>query len=201
MLKTIHHFTGLMIAIYIGFHMLNHLLILHSEQLHLKFMKTIRKVYRHPAIEPILLAGFVVQIISGVLLAILKWSPENTMFEKIQIFSGLYLALFLINHIRAVIIGRRRMKIDTNLYYGAGVMNMWPQKLFFIPYYFLAILAFFAHVAAIHRSKMIAFVSEQSANLQANLILIFGVLIAVIIIYKMSHLKKPIQLTSINREA
>lgn len=36
MIKGIHYYTGLTIAVYIGFHLLNHLLILHSEAMHIK---------------------------------------------------------------------------------------------------------------------------------------------------------------------
>jgi hypothetical protein len=88
-------------------------------------------------------------------------------------------------------IGRHRLHLDTNLYYGAGVMNMWPQKLIFIPYYSLAILAFFTHVACIHRIKMKEFVPQEVAEQQAIGIMVLGCLITLLIIYKMSHLKMP----------
>ena len=74
------------------------------------------------------------QILSGIVLVIQKWSRAEGVFDWLQMGSGIYLSLFLTNHVRAVLVGRYRLHIDTNLYYGAGVMNMWPQKLFFIPY-------------------------------------------------------------------
>jgi hypothetical protein len=191
MIKGIHYYTGLTLAIYIGTHLLNHLLILHSEGMHINFMQKARKVYRHPVVEGVLLTAVGLQILSGLFLVTQKWTKTESWFDWAQICSGLYLLLFLTYHVRAVMVGRHKMHIDTNLYYGAGVMNMWPQKLIFIPYYSLAILAFFFHVACIHRIKMKEFVSKEVAERQAIGIMILGCAVTLLIIFKMSHLKMP----------
>jgi len=194
MLKEIHYFSGLTIAAFVGVHLFNHLLVLHSEALHLRFMKAARKVYRHPVVEGVLLTAVVVQILSGIYLVTQKWPRAEGWFDWLHIASGLYLSLFLANHVRAVIVGRRKLHFDTNLYYGAGVMNMWPQKLIFIPYYALAVLSFFSHVASIHRVKMEEFVSPAAAAQQAVGILILGCLVTFLIIFRMSHLKLPAEM-------
>jgi hypothetical protein len=191
MIKGIHYFTGLTIALYIGTHLLNHLLILHSEAMHIRFMQKARKVYRHPMVEPVLLTAVLVQVLSGLFLVTHKWYRVESWFDWVQICSGLYLSLFLTNHIRVVMLGRNKMHVDTNLYFGAGVMNIWPQKLFFIPYYSFAILAFFFHVACIHRVKMKEFVPITIAGHQAIGIMILGCVITFLVIFRMSHLKLP----------
>lgn len=191
MIKHIHYFSGLILALYIGTHLLNHLLILRSEALHTRFMQKARKVYRHPLVEPVLLTAVLIQILSGIYLVTQKWSKVESWFDWVQICSGLYLSLFLVNHVRVVLLGRNKMHVDTNLYFGAGVMNMWPQKLFFIPYYSFAILAFFFHVACIHRIKMKEFVSMNVAEQQAIGIMVLGGVIMLLIIYRMSHLEMP----------
>ena len=191
MIKGIHYYTGLTLAIYIGAHLLNHLLILRSQAAHINFMQKARKVYRHPLVERVLLTAVALQILTGLFLVTQKWTKTESWFDWVQICSGLYLSLFLAYHVRAVLVGRHKMHIDTNLYYGAGVMNMWPQKLIFIPYYSLAILSFFFHVACIHRTKMKEFVSEELAAQQAIGIMALGCIMTLLIIYKMSHLKMP----------
>ena len=191
MIKNIHYYSGLTLAIYIGTHLLNHLLILHSEAMHVTFMRKARKVYRHPIVESVLLTAVAVQIISGIYLVTQKWTKAESWFDWVQISSGLYLSLFLTYHVRAVMLGRHKLHIDTNLYYGAGVMNMWPQKLIFIPYYSLAILSFFLHVACIHRVKMKDFVSQSAAGQQAIAIMILGCIVTFLVIFRMSHLKLP----------
>ena len=188
-MKLIHYYSGLTLAVFIGFHLLNHLLILHSEALHIKFMKSARKIYRNRIVESLLLLAVLVQVISGITLVILKWNKVENYFDRIQITSGLYLSFFLLNHLLAVLRGRYKLKMDTNLYYGAGVMNMWPQKLFFIPYYSFAILFFFFHVACVHRIKMEKYAGLSVATKQAFLIMGIGMLVTLLVIIKMSNLK------------
>lgn len=188
-MKVLHYFTGLTLALFAGFHLLNHLLILHSESLHIRFMKSARKIYRNPVIESLLFIGVFMQIISGITLVILKWNKVENYFDQIQIASGLYLSFFLLNHVTAVLRGRHKLKMDTDLYYGAGVMNMWPQKLFYIPYYSFAILSFFFHVACVHRIKMEKYTGLPVASKQSLMIMGAGILITFLIIIKMSNLK------------
>lgn len=191
MIKAIHYYSGITIALFIGVHLLNHLLILHSADLHIRFMQKARKVYRHPIAEGLLLTAVLVQILSGLFLVTRKWAKAEDWFDRAQLVSGIYLSLFLANHLRAVMTGRHKLHMDTNLYYGAGVMNVWPQKLFFIPYYALAILSVSVHVACVHRIKMAAFVPKAAAEQQAIGIMLLGCLATLLIIFKMSHLKMP----------
>ena len=69
-----------------------HLLFLHSEGLHLRFMRSARKVYRNPVIESLLFAGVLLQVVSGITLVISKWNKVENYFDRIQIASGLYLS-------------------------------------------------------------------------------------------------------------
>jgi len=47
--------------------------------------------------------------------------------------------------------GRYALHLDTNFYYAAAGLNIAPYQLFFVPYYFLAVVAFFTHIAcALH---------------------------------------------------
>jgi len=188
-MKLIHYYTGLTLAVFIGFHLLNHLLILHSEALHIRFMNSARKIYRNRFVEGLILLAVLLQVISGITLVILKWNKVENYFDRIQIASGLYLSFFLLNHFSAVLRGRYKLKMDTNLYYGAGVMNMWPQKLFYIPYYSFAILSFFFHIACVHRIKMEKYAGIDVATKQSFMIMGVGILATFLIIIKMSNLK------------
>jgi succinate dehydrogenase/fumarate reductase cytochrome b subunit len=188
-MKILHYYSGITISMFIGFHLLNHLLVLRSEDHHVRFMQTLRNIYRKKIIEILLLTGILIQIVSGITLVIFKWNKTENYFDVIQIISGLYMVFFLTVHINAVMIGRYKLKIDTNLYYGAGVMNMWPHKLFYIPYYSLAILSFFFHIACVHRIKMSKLVSTPAATTQSFIVMGIGVIITLLTIGKMSRLK------------
>jgi len=196
MIKPLHYFSGVTIAIFVAIHLLNHLLILHSEEMHIAFMNGARKIYRNPVIETVLLLAVVIQVISGIGLVVSKWRTSSGVFDWLHIITGLYLALFLIIHLTAVIIGRYKLHLDTNLYYGAGVMNMSPQKFIFIPYYSLSIICFFVHVACVHRIKMQSFIPLVRAEKQSWGIMTLGLLLTVLIVSKMSNIKMPTNLES-----
>jgi succinate dehydrogenase/fumarate reductase cytochrome b subunit len=190
-MKEIHYFSGLTIAIFVGIHLLNHGLILHSTEWHITFMNAARKVYRHPIIETLLLAAVCTQIVTGIYLANTKWGSVESIFDLLHIVSGLYMSLFLIVHVSAVLMGRYKLGIDTNLYFGVGYMNVSPQRYFFIPYYALAITSFFVHIACIHKTKMSEYVELSTAQKQSIGIIAFGIIFTILVITKMASLHIP----------
>lgn len=190
-MKEIHYFSGLTIATFVGIHLLNHALILHSTEWHIAFMNAVRKVYRHPIIETILLAAVCTQIVTGIYLANNKWGSIESIFDFLHIASGFYMSLFLIVHVSAVLMGRYKLGIDTNLYFGVGYMNVSPQRYFFIPYYALAITSFFVHMACIHKTKMSEYVELSTAQNQSIGIIAFGIIFTILVITKMASLHIP----------
>ena len=134
-----------------------------------------------------LLVAVVVQIISGLRMVRKKDSRAVTFFNKLHIYSGLYLAVFLVIHVSAVVVGRFILKLDTNFYFGAAGINSFPVNLFFIPYYALAILSFFGHLAAIHHKKMNRPVAGLAPVQQAWVILLIGAGITLVILYGLTN--------------
>lgn len=175
--------SGVTISIFIGFHLLNHLVSVLGVENHIEFMDELRLVYRNPIIETILLIAVFTQIISGVRLFLSKRKLVADFYEKLQIWTGLYLAFFFLIHVGAVLTGRYILELDTNFYFGAAGLNIFPLNLFFIPYYGLAILSFFGHVAAIHFQKMKEKIAGLTIIQQSRLILLVGVIVAILILY------------------
>ena len=185
--RQVHFTSGLVLATFVGVHLTNHLVAGISPAAHIRFMTAVRLVYRHPLVETILLAAVLLQIITGVRLArSVTWITPNA-WSRLHLGSGLYLAGFLLIHVGAVITGRLLLHLDTNLYFGAAGLNAYPHQLFFIPYYSLGILAFFAHVAAIHRRKMSYHVGTASPLRQAQFMLILGLLLVFGVLYGMTN--------------
>jgi len=77
--------------------------------------------------------------------------------------------------------------LDTNFYFGVAGINTFPFSLFFVPYYGLAILSFFAHIASIHAHKMKKNIFGFLPYQQSNVILIFGVIITLVIFYGLTN--------------
>jgi hypothetical protein len=66
-------------------------------------------------------------------------------------------------------------------------LNNFPTNLFFIPYYGLAIISFFGHVAAIHARKMKQNIVGLTPIKQSKLILFFGICLTFIIFFGLTN--------------
>ncbi len=186
-MKKIHFFSGLIISIFIAIHLTNHLMSLLGEAVHITFMDHMRVVYRNLVAELVFLSAVMIQIISGVRLAFRKRKTVKGFFERLQIWTGLYLALFLVIHLSAILAGRYILNLDTNLYFGVAGLNTFPFFLFFAPYYGLAIMAFFGHIAAIHSIKMNRAILGLTVQRQATIILIIGICLSIATLYGLTN--------------
>ena len=180
--KKLHYFSGLTLSLFIGLHLCNHLAALLGVRVHKQVMEAFRLIYRNPVMESVLLIAVLLQIFSGFKLVLQLRKHRVGHYPKLQIYSGLYLAFFLVVHTFATVWqGRQVLKLDTNFYYAAVVVNALPAALFFIPYYFLGVMSVFGHVAAIHYQKTHQ-ASPNHAPKQAKRILIVGLVIAILIL-------------------
>lgn len=187
MTKKLHYFSGLTITIFAALHLFNHLISIWGIERHIELMASLRSVYRNVFVETILLTAVVIQILSGLKLFLASRKQAVSGFDKLHIRTGLYLAFFLVIHVSAVLVGRLILHLDTNFYFGAAGINSFPVNLFFIPYYALAIVSFFGHIAAIHAKKMKRKVLNLSPEKQAYVILIGGILLTVCVFYGVTN--------------
>ncbi|WP_143774301.1 hypothetical protein [Niastella vici] len=160
-LKKWHRRSGIIIATFLLFHVLNHLFALGGPSLHIAVMNLFRPIYRFWPIEILLLSSVLFQVISGPVLVIKKGFLRQPVYVIIQVLSGLYLSFFMIYHVRAVMLGRYMWKVNTDFYFAAGVANRYPEKLFFIPYYTLSLVCLFAHIACVHYVKRMEYLQKM----------------------------------------
>ena len=183
----LHFYSGVIISLFVGLHLFNHAYSVLGIEQHIQMMDNLRLLYRNVFAETILLLAVLLQIISGIKLFRNKRKSNLGFYGKLQIWSGLYLALFFLIHVSAVLGGRFVLDLDTNFYFGVAGLNTFPFNLFFIPYYALAILAFFGHIAAIHSYKMKKTIAGISPSQQYNYILIFAGILTLIIFYGLTN--------------
>lgn len=183
--KNIHYISGLIITTFIGLHLFNHFYSVFGADKHIEMMNTLRYFYRNIFVETILLLAVLVQIISGIKLFFIKTATSNP--DKLQIWTGLYLAIFFVIHLSAVLVGRFILRLDTNFYFGVAGLNSFPINLFFIPYYATAVISFFGHIACIHNKKIKVIILRFTPNSQSKVIFIFGIFITILIFYGLTN--------------
>lgn len=182
MLHKIHRLSAAFIASYVLIHLFNHLLALKGINAHIEFMKEYREIYRFPIFEVLLLFFLVFQISSGIYFIVKRRFQRNGFFVKAQALSGAYLGFFLLIHVGAVLLGRAAFDLDTNFYYAAAGLNIPPFKAFFLPYYFLAIIAFITHVVCAFHWLARGHVAERVRNYIGYAVILIGVALSVLIV-------------------
>ena len=144
--RSLHRTSAIVIGAFACLHLANHLASLVSISSHVAFMEAARRLYRQPLVESVLLACAAFQVCSGMRLVIRGWRRRVGFVAWLQAGTGMYLALFLLVHLGAVLYGRAVLQLDTNFYYAAAGLHVPPNQFFFAPYYFLAFLALFTHL-------------------------------------------------------
>ena len=182
--KNLHRITGIIISVFATAHLFNHAMAWYGIETHREIMEAMRKIYRQPIVETFLLLCFGFQVYSGIKQA--QKARKNAslpLLDRLQIYSGLVFAFFITQHIIAVITQRLYLHLESDFYFAARVVLETPLKFYFVPYYFLGIMALGIHVAATHRKKITGMVSEKQANGQALVITALAFCTAILILY------------------
>ena len=147
----------------------------------------LRYFYRNLPAETILLVAVLIQIVSGIKLFRNNRKEAISSFDKLHLWTGLCLAAFFVIHVGSVLIGRSILHLDTNFYFGVAGLNTFPFNMFFIPYYGLATLSFFGHLAAIHSKKMKRAVFGWTPRGQAKAVIALGIIVTGLMFYGLTN--------------
>lgn len=146
----LHRINAIFLGAFLALHFVNHAALLLGRDSHLAMMEQLRKLYRLGLVEYPLFALFAVQIILGLLLVFKRGKPKGG-WAWAQVLSGLYIAVFLLQHLGATVAARINYEFETTTYFAAAVVSAKPYVWYFFPYYVLGITAVFTHIAAAAR--------------------------------------------------
>jgi succinate dehydrogenase/fumarate reductase cytochrome b subunit len=144
-LRNLHRWSAIILAAFLILHIGNHLAGLAGQNWHVAFMAAAREIYRNRFVEPLLLLVILWQAVSGLTLLWRVRKQTRDVLGWMQQLSGLYLSVFLLIHVGAVLSGRLILGLDTDFRFAAAGFHVWPFIWFFAPYYFLAVLSLFVH--------------------------------------------------------
>ena len=194
--RRLHRIAAALVATYVLVHLANHLAALRGIGAHIAFMRAVRLVSRVPAVEALLL-GVTAQAGSGLWMLVHRarsGAPRRLLFERLQAWSGAYLAFFLLVHVVSVLSGRAVLGLDTNFYFAAAGLQIRPWPLFFVPYYGLAVAALFVHLACALRRRLPAPMTLAVRERAAWGTIALGAVLAVLIVAAFSGMFYPIGL-------
>jgi succinate dehydrogenase/fumarate reductase cytochrome b subunit len=150
-----HGISALLITCFAAAHLVNHLGGLWGGERHTAIMHILRLVYRHPIVETVLLASITFQMLSGLILLQRKLPHAISWIDSLQAASAVYLAMFFLSHVSAVLRTRLLRHVDTGWTWASDGLLTDPWSARLAPYYFLAVIALGIHGAAGVRRVML----------------------------------------------
>lgn len=194
-LARLHRILAIGLVFFILPHLAGHLAGLWGQAAFDQTQAMLRPFYRNAVAEPVLLAAISLQTALGLILLRRQWrrglrgNPAQWQF-----ISGIVLGLFVIQHLVAMGFARWWQGLDTTYWWPASVAGSWPFALYFWPYYFFGVLAFFVHAGiglsiALRRKGKLA---AASGAVKASLLV--GVLWSGLILAGISGILHPVAL-------
>jgi len=144
-----HRLSGVVLGGFLILHLGNHIALFWGPEAHMRLQDQLRVLYRHPLIEPVILAAAVTQIVTGLNILWRRGWPKLP-WQKVQSVSGLLVAAFMMQHIGAALATRAfKTTIVTDIYWAASVVSRPAFALYFAPYYTIGVAALIVHIAAL----------------------------------------------------
>lgn len=139
-----------------------------------------RRIYRVPLIEWAVLVSITLQLVLGgkLLADRLRVKSVTGFWAWLQIVSGAIFLIFMAQHLYSLGMARLYFSLDTNFYWPASVMSGPWFIYYFAPYYFLGVLALFAHIGAGIRFVMAGHGAERAGNRAGIALIALGFLVA-----------------------
>lgn len=150
LLRRLHRGNAALLGVFLALHLASHAFLVAGRGAHLGALGLVSPLYANGLVHPVLVVLLALQIGLGVALVVRRGRPDSG-WAWAQVVSGLYLAFFLLQHVPAVIAARAQ-GVETDTFFAAAVLR-WPLGLYFAPYYVLAVMALFTHVAAFLRFR------------------------------------------------
>lgn len=150
MFRAVHRGTAYFLLTFLLLHIGHHMTGVLGVEAYNDLQKSLRLIYRHPIIEPILFFAVGLQLLVGLALVVKSVRQERPkgFWSWIQILSGITIFLTVGEHMLALYLARVIDGLDTTLYWPLSVMNGAPFVYYFAPYYFLMVASVFIHAAA-----------------------------------------------------
>ena len=146
----LHRWSAAVIVLFAALHFTGHLSAAFSLALNTRVVDWTRQLYKQPPVEGLLLLALPVQIVGGAWLFASARDRAQDRWDRLQLVSGLYLAIFIAAHATATAVLFR----DINFRAASGGRGGLYGDPSFLAYYVLGPLAVFAHVACAARSLL-----------------------------------------------
>jgi hypothetical protein len=151
-LRTIHGIAAaLIVAAFLVAHFGNHLVALIGTETHGVVQDVLRLWYRNYVIEAVIVALFLFQVGSGLVLAFIYRFAHGDRFRTLHVATGIGIMAFLLAHMTVLLlVARLQLDLDTNWDFATSVRSGGilgnANNARQVPYYLFAVMATVAHL-------------------------------------------------------
>lgn len=193
LIERIHRTSAIILLLFGVAHIANHTAALDSLSAHVTVQNLLRTVYRQTPLEILLVLAALSQVWTGSrLVSRARWQ-QGTGLRNLQVLAGSFLGMFFISHLSGVFIsGRLLGHVDTTFAWATGG----PQGLLtnarspeFVPYYSLAVLAFFLHAACAGRWSLTPALGKSAALRFCYGVIALGTVVTLLLLLPMSGIR------------
>ncbi len=187
----VHIASALVLMSFAVAHVANHAVALWSFAASDAAMKAMRRIYRVRPVEVLLLAAVLTQVATGArLVAGSRMLQRSTFLRNVQILSGAYLGVFLLDHAGYMVIVERLLRGADPLFSvstGDGRFGMMTSanNARLMPFYAVAVAALFVHIAAAGRWLLVPVIGSNGAARFGRVTMWLGVILAVAVVLPM----------------
>ena len=191
--ERVHRTSAIILLLFGVAHVANHTAALDSLAAHVTVQNFLRTVYRQTPLEVLLVLAALSQVWTGSrLVARARWQ-RATGLRNLQVLAGSFLGMFFISHLSGVFIsGRLLGHVDTTFAWatgGPGGLLTNPRSPQFIPYYSLAVLAFFLHAACAGRWGLTPTLGKSAALKFCYGVIAVGTVVTLLLLLPMSGIR------------
>jgi hypothetical protein len=172
-----HRWSAVILTAFALLHLTSHLSAAVSLSLNTRVVDAARLIYKPPPLEALLLIAVPVQILTGLWLFRAGRDRARDRWDRLQLTSALYLAVFLAAHATATAIRFR----DINFRAASGGRSGLFGDPSFLAYYVLGPLAVFAHLACGVRGLSLRRLGRRRASWLAGGVLGLGTAVTIVI--------------------
>jgi hypothetical protein len=188
-LQRVHRISAMLLLLFGMVHVTNHVAAVGSLQTHVTLQNWLRTVYRQPVVEALIIMAALSQVVTGWLVVSRVRLQRSTRLRNLQVLAGSFLGMFFISHLTGVFSGRFVQHVDTTFSWATGgphglLAN--PRSPSMVPYYSLAVLAFFIHAATAGRWTLASALGPSAALKLCYGIIVLGIMVTLTLLLPMS---------------
>ena len=179
-MRTFHQISAIFLLAFIVTHLGNHIAAAFGPKTFNAYLSAVRPFYRHPVVEPALIALFLIQAFTGsnLIIGSFRRDEKRSLGGWLELFFIVVFTIFIIIHLSAIAVTRFHFEMQTDFYWVAELFRASALQPFILSVHFLGVVAVAVHVGIGLKYMFRSIGLEKPGDWAAMIFIILGVVTA-----------------------